>query len=63
VPAALAKDFGPRDKISKAWQLDRLRREIGMVSAKKAPQHLHQSLPVVFGVGYLCPTLSLSLGV
>jgi hypothetical protein len=31
--------------------------------SKRASQHLCHSLPVVFGVGYLCLTLSLSLGV
>jgi hypothetical protein len=31
VPAALAKDFCPREKIFKAWKSNRLRREIGLV--------------------------------
>jgi hypothetical protein len=34
VPAALAKDFCPREKIFKAWKPNRLRREIGLVSAQ-----------------------------
>ena len=42
----------------KVWKPNRLRRDIALVSA-----HLCQSLPVEFGVGYLCPTLCLSLGV
>jgi hypothetical protein len=34
VPAGLAKDFFPREKIFKAWKPNRLRREIGLVSAQ-----------------------------
>jgi hypothetical protein len=34
VPAALAKDFCPRGKIFIAWKPNRLRREIGLVSAQ-----------------------------
>jgi hypothetical protein len=35
VPPALAKDFCPREKICKAWKPNRLRREIGLVSAQR----------------------------
>jgi hypothetical protein len=38
VPAALAKDFCPREKIVKAWKPNLLRREVGLVSA-----HGHRS--------------------
>jgi hypothetical protein len=34
VPAAVAKDFWPRENIFKAWKPNLLRREIGLVSAQ-----------------------------
>ena len=44
VPAELTKDCCPREKIFKAWKPNRLRREIGLVSAQGCCQLLHMLL-------------------